>query len=273
MSTHFDRLRAQHFIERFLGCKEIENWGSYRRQLEEFQPSEALIFSLKEELLGDAQSLYERSLLTFASAIQSIQANAIGWALVKFYYSTFYSVRCTLAIRQHCLIRNKCWYHLDLSISGGKPIKLASDLYRNDHDTALNLYSKLFKNGDFLLSNNIDGLSPFQWLMEVRNDSNYRTAKFPDPAWPAALLKESTVISLNELGDLWQNVKDDSTSVRIFQPDFAWLAIPSIQLRTATKEFKIRGITWSNPSPLKNHFHDVIALLPKALLDDFYIPN
>jgi len=273
MSTHFDRLRAQQFIENSVGCNKIEHWASFRKQLEEFEATSSAVFSLKAELLADAQSLYERSLLSFSSALLSIQKNTIGWALVKLYYSVFYSVRCTLALRQHCLIRNKCWYHLDLSNIGGKPQKLTGDKYRNDHDTVLNLYIKLFHVGDFVLSNNIDGLNPFDWLMEIRNDSNYRSAKFSDPDWPASLVSNSSKISLDELENLWRSVKDDASSVRVFQPDFAWLAIPAMQLKTATNELKIRGVTWQNPAPLQTHFSEIISALPAGLLADFYIPT
>ena len=129
--------------------------------------------TLKSALIEDGKDLYYKGLLSLSEAIQSMYHRLFSWATVKAYYSIFYFLRSSLALRGYSLVRNKSIYLL-LIKSGISPVKKSSHNYRNDHVSVINIYRDLYSNSDILQSNNIDGINPYEWMMEKRNQINYR---------------------------------------------------------------------------------------------------
>lgn len=263
---HSERLSLQTLVELKVGCTSIEKWVSYKQQLETLVIGEGFYPDASSAIRGDAASLLHKGLLSLVGAYQDLVANHRSWAIVKLYYSLFYTVRARLCLRLHGLVRNKCWYHFDLNVPSCTGVKLnRRDRYRNDHEAALHLYEDLFVASDPLLSNTVEGTKPFEWMMELRNTANYRLARFPDPGFPSDTLGG---ITLTGRGSLDQAISDnigDAGHILLFQPEHAWLALPIKMIISAYGELNVQHHRISLSIEQLQHTNDAIASLPEPL--------
>ncbi len=261
----FERLAFQVWMETTVGCTTPDNWASHRDRLKNFQISPEQKNDAIAATVRDASSLFHKALLTFASAYTDIHANNRAWSVVKLYYSMFYAIRARLLARRHALVRNKCWYHFDLNDS--KPIAhpLNSTRYRNDHEATLHLYEDIFSSSDRLLSNDIEGIKPFAWMMELRNIANYRAARFADPDFLFDFAIHVQLLNAAALDALIAQNLNDVTDILVFQPEHAWLALPMKQLVAACNDLAIAGSPLALPADQLQHTIGALNSLPNTL--------
>ena len=105
MTTSFNRLRTQEQCERLVGCTILANWGSYKEAFENLTLTSQQEISLKAALREDARDLYYKGLLSLSEAIYAMGRHLYSWATVKAYYSVFYMLRSSLALRGHAIVR------------------------------------------------------------------------------------------------------------------------------------------------------------------------
>ncbi len=224
----FERLAFQTWMESHLGCRELDKWDSYRNALEAYRFTSAALPTAKDALNRDAANLFQKGLISFAAACSDLRSSNHSWAIVKLYYSLFYIIRSRLCSRHHGLVRSKAWYHFDLNSPKCSAIKLngKKDRYRNDHECALHLYEDLFKISDKLISNTVDGLSSFSWLMELRNRMNYRVARFPDPIFSIGTQFVYGHLDASVLNEIILRNISDNEHILMFQPEHAWIGVP-----------------------------------------------
>ena len=237
----FERLRAQLECERIAGCKDAEKWAGYRLCWEQVKLSRANVRALRNALREDCKDLYFKGLLSLSEAVCSTDKCLYSWATVKLYYSVFYFLRCSLAIRGYAIVRNKSLYLLRVQ-EGEGPIKKNTDKYRNDHVCVINVYRDLYGHSDILQSNTIDGLNPYEWLMERRHQVNYREREFHDPDCAGFLQAIAARVQSKALGKLIETYVDDADYLYCFQPDHACLALPIKRALLTRQEFSTRGI-------------------------------
>jgi hypothetical protein len=109
---------------------------------------------------------------------------------------------------------------------GERPKKKSSNRYRNDHVGIINIYRDIFEKSDILESNMIDGQNPYEWLMNRRNQVNYRERKFHDPGATSFLDTIAQYVKSRSLDALISTYIDDPEYLYCFQSDHACLALP-----------------------------------------------
>ena len=75
--------------------------------------------------------------------------------------------------------------------------------------------------------------------MNLREDANYKTARFVEPNIPAHFSK------LSQFGarKVCQSYLEDKTGIYIFDPDHAILAYPLSLIKKSHEEFKLQGLS------------------------------
>lgn len=267
----FERLAFQSWMERNLGCRDLSRWESYRQQIETCLITADTLPVAVNALDRDAGSLLHKGLLTFIGACNDLSLNNRSWAIVKLYYSLFYTIRAKLCSRRHGLVRNKSWYHFDINSSGNAAIRLNGrrDRYRNDHECALHLYEDIFANSDILISNTVEGLTPFSWMMELRNIANYRLARFPDPEFPLDVTAKLGPVDTSMLEKIIDDNIADSMHVLMFQPEHAWIAIPMKQILAGYSDLVSRGQSITLPMEQYEHTNRIFRTLPSGFRQAF----
>jgi len=241
MSTSFDRLRVQQECERLTGCVNLADWGNHKPAFEALTLTSNQVLMLAPYLIEDGRDLYYKGLLSLCEAIQSMSRHLFSWATVKAYYSIFYLLRSSLALKGYGIVRNKGLYLIPIQ-TGGTPIKKR---YSNDHLCVINLYRDMYARSDILQSNSIDGTNPYEWMMDRRNQVNYRQRQFHDPEPPDFLRLIAEKIDSNDFDHLITSYVDDASYLYCFQPDDACLALPIRRLLLTRNEYTDSGVTLS----------------------------
>ena len=256
-----DRLRFQSWIEQQIGCRDLSKWESYKEKLIAFVVDKSHIDSARAELGKDAVSLFTKALISCCSGIQDASNQHTGWGLVKLYYSLFYSSRANLCARQQGLARNRSWVRFDLTAINSPCIKLLKK-YRNDHEVALYVYSDLYGASDPLLTNNIEGQPPYEWMMDTRNIVNYRISHFSDPLFPTHIQSAMKVYAPGSIKSILDSYMDDTGNILSFQPEHAWLAIPFKQVLKCREEIRLKNLISDISVVQLDHLEALPAILP-----------
>jgi hypothetical protein len=185
-------------------------------------PQEAALLTAKLE--NDSQKLVYSSLLSVAAGLSGLENGYTTWPTVSLYYSCFYSVRALLALSNVCLYHDSNRPRWLESLPGKLPSNPPSKVRGSTHKFAFQIFSQLFPNSP-LLSQPIDNLPPFDWLMTRREDANYNLARFTEPNESRYFpyLKRVGVRKL-----CVQYLQDNSLA---FDPDHALVAYPLLVLR------------------------------------------
>lgn len=220
----FDRSRAQLRCEEFLDCKsDLEKWNAC--DFNNYVLTKLDANKLKNDLLEDAVDLYFKGLLSLVESLNSINQALFSWATIKAYYSVYYFLRCSLATKGYSLIRKKRLYLLK-AFEGQKPIcKSNNKNYNSDHKATINFFQDLFINSDILLSNKINEKSSYLWLMEKREQINYRERRFNEPNCSDFWEYISQSVQNKTFSSLITKYIDDKF-IYCFQEEHAPIAIP-----------------------------------------------
>lgn len=205
--------------------------------------------NLQLQLYEDARDYLYSAAVSVGDAVQAIQLELYSWATVKLYYSLFYALRSILATSQRAII-----YHTNGSKStpyllecnpGKSPVKLSG----NTHKVVIQQFSNAFPSS-FLLSQEIELKKPFTWIMEKREEANYKNARFYEPLRPPFF---KGVVS-SSMRQTISTYVDDTTGTYAFDPDHAILALPIKVLSFAEKSLV-------SVSPLLKFSDDDLAFL------------
>lgn len=187
---------------------------------------EALI--LADKLASDSQKSIYSSLLSIADAVRGLDAQYTTWPTVKFYYSAFYSVRALLSLSSVCMYyvsTKSLWIE---SVQGSYAEKSPPRAGGSSHKFSFALFADRFPNSP-LISQTIDGMVPFDWLMKQREDANYRVPRFVEPT-ENALFRFVRKFGVRKL--CIQYLEDDTFA---FDPDHAVFAYPLYLLKHIRK--------------------------------------
>lgn len=136
-----------------------------------------LVSSAKASLLLDADSFFVNALLTFGSAINSLQKNNYSWAFVQCYYVLFYCARFYLAKDGIGVFYSGSRTPFTIKVAHGELFHKVSG---NSHQVYLNAYKNRFA-GDSFYCGEIDGKCVIDWFEDMRNLINYRKNPLEDP--------------------------------------------------------------------------------------------
>lgn len=181
----FNRFRVQSAVELEIGCTDLAKWESYLAKFKDYEITEDRKTKLISELEKDASDLYFKGIFSLSDALSSLFNGRHSWATIKLYYAVFFFLRCSLASKGFAFLKNKGIYTLNMSI-GEKPIrrdqtKFMGQRVTGDHNTTIATFISLFSDSDILLSNSVEGKNIYEWLMELRNQVNYRERLFTEP--------------------------------------------------------------------------------------------
>ncbi|GAB2882684.1 hypothetical protein GCM10027046_08690 [Uliginosibacterium flavum] len=187
---------------------------------------------LELELAEDAKSYLYSAVVSVGDAIQGIQREMFSWSTVKLYYAVFYALRAVLAAHKYAIIYHVVGqkgtpYRL-LAASGQAPTKLSG----NTHKVILQQYTVHFP-GAPMVTQLIGIQKPFDWMMDRREEINYKNAKFHEPAAPLFFKK---IASENIRRLLLAYINDNGTTFA-FDPDHAIIALPIAAIQAAKTAF------------------------------------
>jgi uncharacterized protein (UPF0332 family) len=187
--------------------------------------------SLLNCLNNDAKSYIYSATVSVGDAILGLRYNRFTWATVKLYYSTFYSLRAFLALDNICIFyHNRKPYYLEVE-SGKSPQKASG----TTHKVVLEEFKRLNTN-HLLLSQEIDLANPLNWLMEKREESNYKNAKFTEPEIPVHFTK----IMQSQIRGAIEAYLTDSDDFYTFDKDHAILAYPLKCIQLVYKKIQLQ---------------------------------
>ncbi len=115
-----------------------------------------------------------------------------------------------------------------------------------------------------LLTQDIDAVKPLSWLMDKRENVNYKDARFIEPQVPKYFEK----IEMIGVRQAIPQYLDDPSNLYTFDPEHAILAFPLQALKDALMGLYSRGVDASSVGDikfLKTLFADNNGPIPEAL--------
>lgn len=224
MLSNFERSRFQVFIEQSVGCTDIEKLKQYKTQFLAFSVTHPNENELYEACKKDGRDLYFKGALSLAQGISDINYGLHSWAIAKLYYAVFYFLKSSLALRGFGLIRCGGPIH-SLKVEIGQvpqKVKLPAKQH-GDHKTAMAAWRNLMgEKNDILLSQTIDDLEPYIWLMKARETVQYRRKTFLEPTQESFF---SNLVS-SDISKALDIYDKDQDPIYPFEKDNACLALP-----------------------------------------------
>lgn len=256
----FDRYRAQTSCESFLGCATLDDW--WVADFKNFALTKSNAHAFNSALKEDACDLFYKGLISLSESINGFANRQYSWAIVKGYYSVFYMLRADLALKEIGLIRHKSIYYLEAR-EGAKPITKGAKgadrvKYGPDHKATINYYVDFFTGTDTLLTQNVEGLNPYEWLMEKREQINYRERSFNEPTAPLFL----SFIDSEVIGGNFKTLVSDIVTdpfVKTFQKEYAPLAVPIKRAILTRQSFDSSGIPFNIVQDKLNYAQSLIT--------------
>lgn len=175
--------------------------------------------NLSSHLRSDAQKLLHCSVISISDAIRGIENKYSTWPIVKLYYATFYAVRALLALNHVCIFYiGRSGGYIE-GRTGGVLGRVPDRVRASTHKMSFFLFEKYFK-GSVILSQDIDNMSPFEWIMKRREEANYTLGRFVEPG------RSSYLELVSKSGCRKMIASYLADDVYAFDPDHAILSYP-----------------------------------------------
>jgi hypothetical protein len=221
-----------------------------------------LLQRLRQDGLGYAYS----GALSIGEAASGIESRMFTWSTVKLYYAVFYLSRALLACRGVCIFyRGKTPYSIE-AVAGKSPKKLSG----TTHGVVLEEFDarRLFPT---LVSQQIAGVKPLDWLRERREEANYSTPRFLEPSAPRHL---EQIVRSGMRHSLDAYVADE-LKLYAFDEDHAMVAYPTELLKHILAELKVLGtgvdLSHDDRSFLASLYRDLRG--PMACMHQLLVPR
>jgi hypothetical protein len=216
------RFRLTHQAQAYINDTVVPNLPS-NVAIQDYALSQTEATHLLKYLNSDAISYIYSAIVSIGDANVSLKQGLFTWSTVKLYYATFYAIRAFLALDNICIFYVKTKPYAIKVNPGSSPQKREGQTHK--------IILKEFRNRNpehFLLSQEIDFEDPLIWLMNKREEANYKAAKFCEPDIP----KHFQQIIKFSLRKAIKEYLLDSSSLYTFDADHAILAYPlkTIQL-------------------------------------------
>lgn len=209
-------------------------------KVDRFVFDSAAAASVSAALLTDARDHYYSALISFVEAIRGINEGFYSWSVVKFYYSTFYSIQSLLASEFLGVV----YVTFDTSQKKGKPFsfsavagqQLKGVRISSSHEFVFKQFEKNFPN-HFLNSSQIAGENAFDWLRTLRESVNYKESPFSEPEAPSCM----KIVATHSVRDCIATYIKERQGLYVFDADHAMLAFPLRSLTFAFERCKLSG--------------------------------
>lgn len=225
MPINFDRRLTQDYFVNILDQKRrIEP----KYKFDQYVLQQADVDALKTLMPKDAVGLYYNAVVSYLHGLNSLKNESISWGCVELYYSMFYVLRSLMCFDRYLLIRDKGLYLLKVAVNETGHKKDSKD-FNTDHGGTINHYAALYKDSDFLLSNNVDDFTYYKWITEVREITNYREQHFQEPFALSSF--SNTVANLQDrnINELLETIMND-WGLYCFDLDYAIISGPLFKI-------------------------------------------
>lgn len=197
-----------------------------KKQYEQTSLTKQQANDMAQLIEDEIASYYYKALLSYIESIPALTNKLFSWATIRLYYSIFYAIKAYLACNNIAILRaeRRLFY---VKAKEGEFFKKCDDT--TDHKGTISTLCNLFKNSDFLLSNNIDGIDVYQWMMSRREEVNYKDMDFHDPDAPdfwGVINKEIAQYGIDKVVDKLVN----DHWLYCFQDEYAILGVPTKRL-------------------------------------------
>lgn len=178
---------------------------------------------LERCLKNDATNYLYSAFISYAEAIEGIQKGLFSWATVKLYYCAFYSLRSILALDGTCIFYLGTKGYSLYVRQGESPAKANG----TTHKLVMSLFKKKYQTSPFV-TQQIDMIDAFEWLMKQREIANYKNGRFSEPETP--IIYEKCSIGLQRLIAAYI---DDEEYIYCFDEEHAMIALPLEIMKSA----------------------------------------
>lgn len=194
--------------------------------------------ALRLLIIDDATDFYYNALVSFLNACESLKEHNYSWACVQYYYSLYYSLRAIMGFDNKALVRDNSLYLVDLT-AGSSPIKKGNKKYNTDHGGTINYYQDCYNGVDTILSLRIDSATVLEWMMDLREVTNYREHRFLEPNPRSFLSAYSSNTHIPSFfSDTLESFDQDLTNMYLYTEASAWVAVPYHYLCKAAGLYK-----------------------------------
>ncbi len=240
MSISFNRNRAQISFEQFIGALSADELSVKKEEFKNHCLTDSEVQQLNNDLKQDAIDFFYNGILSFSEGIDSIFQKRFSWATVKLYYSIFYLMRASLAANGFAILRCKSMFRLKVNV-GEKPYHTNSKKYNTTHEGTVNHYKDIFSASDRLLSNKIEDIDAYEWMMNAREIVNYRSVSFLEPNCLDIWNFFSSCVDDGTLVVELKNLEDDNY-IKCFQEEYAVVAIPIKRMQQTISDMATAGL-------------------------------
>ncbi len=179
--------------------------------------------NLLKHLRNDSTSYLYSAIISISDATVGIKNQSLTWATIKLYYATYYAIRSLLAMNGICIFYIKTTPKKSTPfILNALPGKMAR---KSNISQTHKLVLEEFMKQDIeplILSQEIDGKNPLDWIIDKREEANYKNAKFIEPEIPNYFKK---IVNLGVRRVIKEYLLDNSC-LYSFDSDHAILAYP-----------------------------------------------
>ncbi len=158
----------------------------YLNSIQTYQLSETDLMVARLALKSDIDAFFLNGIVSFSSAINSLNNRNYSWCFIQSYFTLFYFARAFNGVNGYAVVyKGSKPYGIKI-----QPAESFRKLNGNSHDVVLNQFKDNFSN-DVLLDNTIENKSPIDWFNDSRNFINYKLNPLPDPNPPINLFKSA----------------------------------------------------------------------------------
>lgn len=237
MSMSFKRNDVQEFIETELRCFDIEQWGTFKPSLLQWEIDSTNIANIQRCVKSDINSYFFKAFQSFVQALHEIGHKKHAWSIVKLYYTVFYLLRCEILLSNHIIVRCGTLYYAKVNLNE-KMLPFKPNKLSGDHQLTIALEEKLYNLAELtdpILGNRINGKNAYMWFMGNRERVNYQMKDFPDPACDVSLRHVYSYFTEKKLVDLFLFYNANTDYSICFDTDHTLLSIPYKKLISVYK--------------------------------------
>lgn len=240
MNMSFDKTESQLYFENILSPL-LANGNVRPRDILAISLSQGQINNFENHLKNDSKHYFFKGVFSLLEALNSIENNLFSWATVKIYYSVFYLLRASLAIKGIGLYRHQrdAFY-----IGYDKPeFQKMDGNHKSDHKGVIFLQQKYYSNSDQLLQSQLENRIPYYWLMEQREYVNYKHKTFTEPNAPIFWEEINKILIQKDINYLIEIYLNDTSLSFCFDKNHSILATPLQRLKLTCRDFENSGMS------------------------------
>ena len=207
----------------------------YKDDFKAYVLKEDKLAILRENARSDAKDIFFKASLSFLEATHGIINGRTSWAIVKLYYSLFYSLRVIMMCSGHVFLKNGTSEIFCLKLeAGSSPFKVSNDKNKGDHKATIRAYKMLFADAAIINTNKIDEQHVLEWIMSYRELVHYRIKSFIEPEHGYDVLPTLISDSVNFDGLSMRYITDEFSSY-CFLEDHSMYATPLFLLNQSSE--------------------------------------